>query len=214
MKLFAHRGWAAGAEENTLAAFARAAGDTRIGGVEFDVCRAADTGAAVVAHDPPSRAAGALGLDDALAALAPGRLELLVEIKQAGLAQAAIDTLVAHKLADRGTVFAFTDVARSFPWAGARPVRLGVIETYPWRMPRTVREMAPDVLLLGWDERAWTRAAYRAWWGIASLDRLGRRYRLPVVAGIVRRAEDLRWLERQGIYAAVADMDCIALPSA
>jgi hypothetical protein len=209
MKLIAHRGWAAGGEENTLAAFGRSARDPRIDGVELDVCRAADTGALVVAHDPPRRAAAALSLDEALAALARGRLELLVEIKQAGLAQGVIDALVAHGLAERAVVFAFADIARSFPWAAARPVRLGVIETYPWRMPRTVRAFAPDVLMLGWDERAWTRAAFRAWWGIASLDRLGRRYRRPVVAGIVRRADDLGWLARQGIHAAVADMDCL-----
>src|SRR6266567_932247 len=37
MKLIAHRGWSAGGDENTLAAFARAACDDRISGVEFDL---------------------------------------------------------------------------------------------------------------------------------------------------------------------------------
>jgi hypothetical protein len=30
------------------------------------------------------------------------------------------------------------------------------------------------------------------------------------VAGIVRRSGDLSWLARQGLYAAVADMDLVA----
>ncbi len=37
MKLIAHRGWSAGGDENTLAAFARAACGDRISGVEFDL---------------------------------------------------------------------------------------------------------------------------------------------------------------------------------
>jgi hypothetical protein len=35
MKLIAHRGWAAGASENTLAAFARAAQNAEVAGIEF-----------------------------------------------------------------------------------------------------------------------------------------------------------------------------------
>ena len=153
MHLIAHRGWAEGKEENTLAAFARAAGEERISGVEFDVCRAADSGAVVVSHDPPPHAESALTLDAALSFLSRTDLELFVEIKEEGLALAVIEKLVLHNLADRSVVFAFAAVARSFAWKGARPVRLGVIVTYPWNLHRTVRALAPDVLLLGWDAR-------------------------------------------------------------
>src|SRR5262245_17652433 len=105
MHLIAHRGWAAGGEENTLAAFARAAGDAGIFGVELDVCRAADSGTLVVSHDPPPHGEGALTLDAALAFLSGTQLELLVEIKQEGLAAAVIDELVDHKVAGRSLVF-------------------------------------------------------------------------------------------------------------
>jgi hypothetical protein len=207
MQLIAHRGWAAGHQENSLAAFERAAGDPELSGVEFDICRAGDAGTLLVAHDPPRQAEGALTLDAALSFLSGTHLQLFVEIKQEGLAPAVIDMLVARKLAERSIVFAFADVARSFPWRDARQVRLGVIVMYPWQLDLMVRRFAPDVLLLGWDDRAWTRMAFRAWWSLFSLDRLGRRHRLPVVAGIVQRSSDLAWLSRQHVYAAVADID-------
>jgi hypothetical protein len=209
MKLIAHRGWAEGRGENTLAAFARAARDRRISGVEFDVCRAADTGALVVSHDPPRRAADALHLDAALSFLAETDLDPLVEIKTEGLAPAVIERLVANKLGDRSIVFAFADVARSFPWACPRALRLGVIVTYPWHLDHVMRTYAPDVLLLGWDARAWTRIAFRAWWTAFSLDRLAQRHGVPVVVGVVRRRTDLHWLSRQQPYAAVADLDVL-----
>ena len=207
MKLIAHRGWSEGAEENTAAAFERAAADARVAGVEFDICRAADTGALVVSHDPPPQGKAALPLDAALSLLAPTRLELLVEIKQPGLAEAVIERLVARGVAARSVVFAFAPVAASFAWQRARPVRLGIIVLYPWQLAQTASKYAPDMLLLGWDQRAWTRLAFRAWWSAFSLEGLARRHGLPVVAGIVQHAGDLDWLARQNIHAAVADMD-------
>ena len=66
MKLIAHRGWSEGPQENSAAAFERAAEDERIAGVEFDVRRAADGGTLVVSHDPPPRALNVLSLDAAL----------------------------------------------------------------------------------------------------------------------------------------------------
>jgi len=207
MKLIAHRGWSEGAQENTHAAFARAAADNRVSGVEFDVTRAADTGTLVVSHDPPAHASAALSLDAALSLLSPTRLDLLVEIKQAGLAEPVIARLVAHGLAARSVVFAFAVVASSFPWQGPRPVRLGMIVAYPWQIGRVVRRHAPDVLCLGWDARAWTRLAFRAWWSVFSLERMARRHGLPVVVGVAQRAGDVHWLSRQRVYAAVADMD-------
>ena len=214
MKLIAHRGWCEGAQENTASAFARAAADQGVSGVEFDVSRAADSGEPVVSHDPPGSARAALSLDDALSLVAGTRLELFVEIKQAGLADAVIAGLVAHGVAGRSVVFAFPPVAPSFPWRSARPVRLGIIVEYPWQLSRMVREHAPDVLLQGWDARAWTRLAFRAWWSLFSLERLGRRHGVPVIVGVVQRDADLDWLSRQGIYAAVANMDPLAPPPA
>jgi hypothetical protein len=204
MKLIAHRGWAAGAEENTLVAFARAAGDDRISGVELDVRRSA-AGNLVVSHDPPLP--GTLTLEAALEFLAPTSLELLVELKEPGLEPPVIDALVAHKLADRSVVFGFEPIARSFRWRQPRAVRLGVIVLYPWGLDRVSHAHAPDVLLLGWDYRPWTRVAFQSWWSVFSLDALSRRHGVPLVVGIVHRMRDIHWLSRQGIDAAVADID-------
>lgn len=212
MKLVAHRGWCEGPGENTAEAFATAAADRRVCGVEFDVCRAPGADTLLVSHDPPPNAGAALSLDEALSQLAPTRLDLLVEIKQAGLAEAVAERLAAHGVADRSVVFAFPAVARSFPWRRPRPVRLGIIVEYPWHLPRTVRELAPDMLFLGWDARAWTRLAFRAWWSAFSLEATAQRYGIPVVAGVVQRPGDLDWLARQGVHAAVADMDRLPAP--
>ena len=207
MKLFAHRGWCAGAEENTLAAFARAVEQTGIAGIELDVRCAADGRTLLVCHDPPRADAPTLTFSAALDFLSGTNLDLFVEIKESGIAPLVIDQLVAAKLAERSVVFAFAPVARSFPWQAARGVRLGIIVLFPWELDRAVRAHAPDVLFLGWDHRAWTRRAFRAWWSVFSLKRLGVRHKLPVVVGIVQRAEDLDWLRRRGVHAAVTDFD-------
>jgi glycerophosphoryl diester phosphodiesterase len=207
MKLFAHRGWRAGADENTLAAFARAAAQDGISGIELDVRRAPDGRTLVVCHDPPRASEGTLTFDSALAYLSGTQLELYIELKEDGIARMVIDTLVAAQLADRSVVFAFAPVARSFAWNAARPVRLGIIVLYPWMLDRAMRAFRPDVLFLGWDYRAWTRIAFQAWWSVFSLARLARRHRVPVVIGIVQRAIDLDWLARRGVHAAVTDLD-------
>jgi glycerophosphoryl diester phosphodiesterase len=84
MKLIAHRGWSAGPGEKSLAAFARAARDGRISGVEFDVCLAAGSDTLVVSHEPPRQVENALTLDAALSLLSPTDLELFVEVKETG----------------------------------------------------------------------------------------------------------------------------------
>jgi len=206
VKLFAHRGWCAGADENTLAAFARAADQVGISGVELDVRRAPD-GTLLVCHDPPRAGDNTLTLDAALEFLSGTKLDLFVELKERDIAAIVIDRLVTAKMAERSVVFAFAPVARAFPWEEARPVRLGIIEVFPWKLNRAMRAYTPDALFLGWDDRAWTRAAFRAWWSVASLARLAERHGVPVVVGIVQRAEDLDWLRRQEVNAAVVDFD-------
>jgi hypothetical protein len=86
-------------------------------------------------------------------------------------------------------------------------VRLGIIVMYPWNLDRVVRRYAPDVLLLGWDARSWTRTAFRGWWSLFSLERLARRHQVPVVVGVAQRMQDLDWLAPQHVYGAVADID-------
>ncbi len=208
MKLIAHRGWSAGTEENSLTAFSKAASDDRVAGIEFDVRRAADGTTLVVAHDTPGKTA--LTLEAALSFLAGTELELLIELKERDLAFSVIDSLVSRKLAERSLVFGFAETARSFPWKGTRPAGLGIIVRFPWTIDRAMRTFRPDVLLLGWDERAWTRIAFRGWWSALSLSRIKQRYGVPVVVGVVQRQADLDWLVREEIDTAVADMDWLA----
>ena len=207
MKLFAHRGWCAGPGENTVAAFTRAASQASIAGIELDVRRAADGDTLLVCHDPPRPGATTLTFDAALEFLSSTNLELFVELKEPDIAPMVIERLVAAKMAERSVVFAFPPVARAFPWTQARVVRLGIIEVFPWRLNRAMRDYAPDMLFLGWDDRAWTRTAFRAWWSVASLARLRQRHHVPVAVGIVQRTADLDWLRRQGVHAAVTDLD-------
>ena len=211
MRLIAHRGWSeASGSDNTLAAFARAAADPRVSGVEIDVCRD-DAGTLLVSHDPPRGDAPTLTLDAALGYLAGTELELFVELKQTGIAGAAIEALVAAGVAERSVVFAFAEIARCFPWSAARPVRLGAILLYPWTMRRFIAAYHPDLILLGWDEcrQPWSRLAFRAWWSVFRLARVTQRSGKPVAVGVVRRPGDLRWLARRNPYASIADMDVI-----
>ncbi|WP_299843578.1 glycerophosphodiester phosphodiesterase [uncultured Jannaschia sp.] len=201
MKLIAHRGWSAGAGENTLAAFRRAAAEPGVSGVEFDVRRAAD-GTLVVAHDPPD--AGAPTLEAVAALLARSKLDAYVELKEAGLTTDVARTLSEGGLGDRAVIFGPVELME--PMERPRRVRLGIIVEYPWRISRLATAFAPDVILLGWDDRTWTRLAFQAWWSVFSLRRTGRRHSAPIVVGVARRARDLRWLGRQGIDAAVADL--------
>ncbi len=208
MKLIAHRGWNAGVGENSLAAFERAERDQGVVGVEFDVSRAARGPGLTVSHDAPS-GEGEVTLDAALSFLARTDLELFLELKEEGLAPAVIDMLVTYGAAERSVVFGFATAARSFPWRDSRPVRLGLIVKYPWSLARSMRAHRPDMLFMGWDDRVWTRVAFRAWWSAFPLAGVGRRCRVPIVVGVVQRRADLDWLSGQDVHAAVVDMDCI-----
>lgn len=202
MKLVAHRGWSAGPGENTLAAIRRAAATPEVAGVEIDVRRGAG-GALVLAHDPP--VGGEPTLEEALKLLAGTALEAYVEVKERGIAAEAARALAERGLGARSVVFGFPGAME--PWRGERSVRMGMIAPLPWDIPRLAALHRPDVLLLGWDDRPWTRRAFQLWWGAASLRRAGARHGAAVVAGVAQRREDLRWLERQGVEAATADMD-------
>ena len=90
-----HRGAAALAPENTMAAV-RAALDAGVDGIEFDVCPGL-----VVAHD---RGAGGPALADFLAEfreLAPGDLMLIVDIKSPGYEHALLAACADAGLAER-----------------------------------------------------------------------------------------------------------------
>ncbi|HUF57110.1 MAG TPA: glycerophosphodiester phosphodiesterase [Thermohalobaculum sp.] len=205
MKLIAHRGWSAGAEENSLAVFARAAKEPCVSGIELDVRRGAD-GELVVAHDAPGPGVRALRFRRALSFLANQDLELLVELKETGIAGEVLDLLSEHGAADRATVVAFPEIAPSMPWRGRRRARLGILVRYPWQARRLAAAHRPDVLGLGWDSRGWTRRAFRSWCSLFRLDALGDRASADIVVGVVQDPDDLGWLREQGVQAAVADL--------
>jgi len=208
MKLYAHRGWAMGPDENTIAAFDRAAKNPEVDGVEFDIRRSRD-GQLIVIHDPPQPGDNPPSLNEVLERLKPTSLGILLEIKEPGLAVETIKALKTHELEDRSTVFGFPGAAASFPWNETRAVRLGLIAHLPWQAKALISQYRPDVFMLGWNRHAWTRMAFRFWWSCFSLRRFGERYSLPIVVGIVRRKSDHDWLRRRDVGIAVTDLDQI-----
>lgn len=204
MKLIAHRGWSVGAEENTLAAFRRAAAEPDVSGVEFDVRRTVD-GRLVVSHDRPDEASAAL--DEVVEFVSRSKLEAFVELKEKGIAAEVARKLVVGGLAGRAVIFGPVELLSQME--GERRIALGILAPYPWQISRLAVAVAPDVILLGWDDRTWTRLAFRAWWSIFSLRRMGQRHSAAVVVGVARRARDVRWLSRQGIDAAVVDVAAV-----
>jgi len=210
MLLIAHRGFAEGEHENTLAAFTRAAADPRIAGVEVDIRWSRDRGDVVLRHDPftGGNDPSPLSLDEALAFAADRRWHVLIECKEYDDALfVRVRALVEkHALGDRVVLFGFKDVAEKFAWGQARPFRLGVIEEYPWRIAETVRRLAPDVVLTGWGG-GWSRRAVKAYWSMRSLARLAERHPgISLVMGIAQNEADIAWLRRRNaLFAATVD---------
>src|SRR5258707_2703596 len=165
MLLIAHRGFAEGEHENTLAAFTRAAADPRIGGVEVDIRWSRDRSDIVLRHDPftDGNDPEPLSLDDALDFAAAQSWHVLIECKEYddGLFARVRALVEKHGVADRVVLFGFKDVAEKFAWGASRPFRLGVIEEYPWRIADTVRRLSPDVVLMGWSG-GWKRRVVKS----------------------------------------------------
>jgi Glycerophosphoryl diester phosphodiesterase family len=210
MLLIAHRGFAEGRDENTLAAFTRAAADPRIDGVEVDIRWSRDRSDVVLRHDPFRGGSEPTppSLDDALDFASTRRWQVLLECKEYDDALfARVRALVTkHAIADRVVLFGFKDVAEKFAWGRPRPFRFGVIEEYPWRIAETVARFAPDVVLMGW-AGAWTRCAVKTYWSVRSLKRLAERHPgTQFVMGVAQSEADIAWLRRRdALYAATVD---------
>jgi hypothetical protein len=211
MRLIAHRGFAQGADENSLAALERAAADPRIEGVEIDIRWSRARRELMLRHDPFPAVGGEaapLPLDEALRFAAERDWEVLIECKEFddALYARVCELVGAHGLAERVVLFAFDDIAARFPWREARPFRFGIIEKYPWGIGATIRRLAPDVVLMGWTE-PWERIAVQAWWSLFSLERIARRYPgTAFVMGVARDEADIAWLRvRAALYAATVD---------
>lgn len=205
MKIFSHRGWAAGKGENTLAAFRRSNG-AGLSGVEFDV-RLGPKGAIVVSHDH-TKDEGVLTLEQALEYLQTTALELLIEFKEYSPAffTRVVALLDRYGVTDRSTIFAFSGVSRHFPWEERRTVRLGIISQYPHHIKRDVKKYHPDMVLLGWVTKT-ERFLFKLVWSILSLAETTKKYpALRFVVGVAYNDSDVAWLaEKQSLYGVTRD---------
>jgi len=100
-----HRGAAAVAPENSVAAI-EAAARAGLDAVELDVSRGAD-GSIVLAHGP-AIPPDAPSLDDGLLAAARGGLAVQLDIKAPGLEREVAEAVRGHGLADRAFVSSFS----------------------------------------------------------------------------------------------------------
>jgi glycerophosphoryl diester phosphodiesterase len=168
-----HRGAAALAPENSLAAIEAAAAHG-VDAVELDVLRVAD-GSLALAHGPEV-AAGSPSLDDGLALAADLGLAVQVDVKDGGLEADIVDALSRHDLLARSFVsssslallaaFAAVEprLPRSFTYpqdrhgiAGrrlvrpvVRPVLAGLSALLPRRLPAWLRAAGASAATLNW----------------------------------------------------------------
>ncbi len=211
-----HRGAAALAPENTLAALA-AAIDAGADAVEFDVLAA--RGGLLLAHSADEMPADAATLDEALAFLAGSEVGLHVDVKGEGSEAAIAEALRRHGLLERAFVSsvsarclrAFAAAAPGLPRAltypedrfgvsrlpGAAPVVSLALAAgrrlLPLRLAHLLRGAQANVASL--NERVVTAAV------VARCRSLG----VPIVVWTVDDPERIRELAALGVDAIVAD---------
>ncbi len=168
-----HRGAAAVAEENSLAAI-EAAARAGIDAVEVDVSRAAD-GSIVLAHGPEIPV-DAPPLDDGLAAAARAGLAVQLDVKTPGMEREIVDAVRRHDLLDRSFVSSFSlailaafgDAAPGLPRSytypddrfglaqrrllqpAVRGALSGMRAVLPWRLPSRLRSVGASAATLNW----------------------------------------------------------------
>ena len=121
-----HRGAAALAPENTIAALAMAL-ELECDLVEVDVLQL--DGTLVLAHSPTEVPAQLATLDEALAFLALGRMAIQLDLKARGAEQALVETLQQRGLVERTVVSSFRSATLRTLHALEPGLRLGL--TYP-----------------------------------------------------------------------------------
>ena len=208
-----HRGAAAVAPENTLAAL-EAAVAARVDLVEFDISPGLRLG-----HSLDELPAEEISLDDALAFLKAHDVGVHLDVKLAGYEQQVIEAIHRHGFAERAivsTAFAvtarrFAQLAPDLPRAISYPRdRLGVSNLH-WPRPvqragATALRQAMPVrvpLLLGW-ARANTLSLHHALCSraaVATAHRLG----APVLAWTVNDPAAVRRVTAAGVDGIVSD---------
>lgn len=207
MKIFGHRGWSAGQNENTIFAFKKSV-EEGIGGVEFDVRYGADGKTVICAHDPVSGVT-APTLDEVLQYLEPTKQELLIELKEYSdeFYEDVVSLVRKHDLVDRTTIFGFQPEAQFFPWEKRQDVKLGIITPYPQDIKKYIEMYDPDMVLLGWGGKK-ERLKFKIAWSVLSLPRTFAKYsKIKFVIGVAYGSDDKKWLSKQqGLYGITADM--------
>ena len=212
MKVIAHRGWSAGKSENTINAFQKAI-EKEVDGVEFDVRWSIDKKEVIISHDPGNLETGSLSngflrLEEGLSFWVNKEKEILLEMKEFDerLFRKIIELLEKFKLTEKTLIIGFREVAECFDWKG-RKVRLGIITRYPWNIKKNIQKYRPDTVLLGWDDRWWTKPFFKSVWSFLSLPRLCKQYPdIHFVVGVVKSEVDYRWVSKQkGLYGFTVD---------
>jgi glycerophosphoryl diester phosphodiesterase len=168
-----HRGAAALAPENSLAAIVAAAAQG-VDAVELDVLRVGDRGL-VLAH-APELAGAAVALDDGLALAASLGLSVQIDVKERGVEAGVVDALGRHELLGRSFVSSFSlpalaafaalapDLPRSFTYPedrfgvsgrrllrpAVRPGLAALQALLPARLPRWLRAVGARAATLNW----------------------------------------------------------------
>ncbi len=206
MKSFAHRGWSAGAGENTIEAFKKSK-EAGIDGVEFDIRYGVDGKTIVVIHNR-AKDNKVLTFEEALNYLRETELELLIECKEyeERFYKLAVDFVKQFGLEKRVTFFAFPHIASKFPWNEPREHKLGIIAPLPQHIAKYSQMYKPDMILLGWGDRI-QRFAFKLVWSLVSLPRVIQAMpKVRLVVGVAFTKADVLWLSKQGgLYGYTID---------
>ncbi len=213
MHVIAHRGWSVGKHENSIKAFKKAV-LSGVDGVEFDIRWSVDKKEVIISHDLENLGPGDLNdsvlrLEEGLGFLADKDLELWIEMKEYdnNLFALLVGLLKKYNLIQKTFIFGFKEIAEKFDWVGGRKVRLGIITRYPWNIKKNVKKYNPDSILIGWDERWWTKPVFKLIWSVFSFERLSQKYpKVKFVAGVVESNSDHDWISKQkGLHSFTTD---------
>ena len=210
MNIISHRGWSEGEGENTLSAFQKSA-NAQIAGIEFDI-RQNSNGEVIVSHDASKPET--LLFKDALSFLKTTNLQLFIELKEPkrDLLATALSSIENASVTQPVTLFGHKEnVTALFPFTH-RAIQSGIIARYPWQITQFINRYKPDFLLTGFDQRPWTRVAFRLYWSIFSLKNLLQKHpKTKFIIGVANNASDIRWLSKQkGLYGITTDNPLLA----
>ncbi len=211
-----HRGAAALAPENTIAALALAL-ELECDLVEIDVL--ALDGTLVLAHSEAEVPAELATLDEALAFLAPGRVGIQLDLKARGAEQAVVDALRTRGLVERTVVSSFRPASLRTLHALEPGLRLGL--TYPEDRYGVSgrRALAPFVSTalramrgtlprrIGWMLGAAEATAAMLHLEVVSKSAVDRCHAVeaPVLAWTVASRDEVRRLDELGVDGVIAD---------